>query len=321
LAVVVDFIVGPADNCFGDMKSFYRNIICVLVFLGCYVSAFGASTPLFWKAEKEGKTIYLMGTIHIGSDDLYPLPDVVYDAMEESQTLFVEVDLRGLDKAALGETISSLSFMPDASLFDLLDSDTWFALDKVLDKYQLQLIQLDHLQPWYFVYLLSGLPAARGDYDPELGVDLYLMDLADREDVSVVSLETLDFQLKMFSDWSLEDQIELLEGSLTEDDVSMDSLTALHDAWKDGDEAAIISQEEASEGASEIMDAFWTKLIDERNHSMLESILKEMKTLDTAFVAVGAMHMVGDHGLAALLREDGFTVALLSGNTGEVTHD
>jgi hypothetical protein len=303
------------------MKAFTKSFACLVFFFFWLIPLRGESNPLFWQATKDGKSIYLLGTIHIGSDDLYPLPDVVYDALDEAEALFVEVDIRDLDTSAVMTLMDDMSSMPDASLFDLLDSETWFSLDQILDKYQIQLVKMDHKQPWYFVYLLSGLPASRGDYDPELGVDIYVMDLADRKDVPVCSLETMEYQLSMFADWSLPNQVSLLKETLEDGDASMDALTGIHDAWKEGDAVALMDQEENSAGNGELTKAFFERIIDQRNHGMLQTLLKKMERIDTAFVAVGAMHMIGEQGLVTLLRENGYTVSQLSGKKEEVAHD
>jgi len=303
------------------MSTALKKLLGVLFIFYWLCPVYGASNPLFWKASKGEKTFYLLGTIHIGSDELYPLPESIHDALDMAQALFVEVDIRSLDKDAVAKKISELSDMSEQSLFELLDSETWFSLDNVLDKYQLQLVKMDHMQPWYFMYLLSGLPASRGAFDPELGVDLYLMDLADRKHVPVVSLETLEYQLKMFADWSLDDQVTLLEEALKSNDESMESLTQLHDAWRDGDEAALLEQEMSPSEAGGIMTQFWERIVDERNHSMFTYLLDDTAEFKTAFIAVGAMHMIGDEGLVQLLENEGYTITLLTEKKEEVTHD
>jgi uncharacterized protein YbaP (TraB family) len=41
---------------------------------------------LFWKATSGANTIYLLGSIHLGSKDMYPLPREFEDAFAASNT-------------------------------------------------------------------------------------------------------------------------------------------------------------------------------------------------------------------------------------------
>ena len=56
-----------------------------------------ASAPpkkaLFWKASSASNVIYLLGSIHLGSKSMYPLPQKIEDAFEKSAVLLVEVTL------------------------------------------------------------------------------------------------------------------------------------------------------------------------------------------------------------------------------------
>src|SRR4051812_41158222 len=49
--------------------------------------------PLFWSVEKDGKTDYLLGTMHTGVDPESRLPDVVWKKLEESKTFAMETNL------------------------------------------------------------------------------------------------------------------------------------------------------------------------------------------------------------------------------------
>ena len=54
------------------------------------------STPLLYKATSEnGGEVWLFGSIHVGNDDMYPLPDYVNNAYNEADSLAVEVDSDG----------------------------------------------------------------------------------------------------------------------------------------------------------------------------------------------------------------------------------
>src|SRR5258707_3853038 len=52
---------------------------------------------IFWKASSPTSVTYLLGSIHLGTKDMYPLPVEIEDAFAGSVALLVEADVRHLD--------------------------------------------------------------------------------------------------------------------------------------------------------------------------------------------------------------------------------
>jgi uncharacterized protein YbaP (TraB family) len=77
------------------------------------------------------------------------------------------------------------------------------------------------------------------------------------------------------------------------------------DAWRRGDEAGLEkSLEEDFEGYPELAEA----LIYRRNARWAEQVSEMLEGDDDVLVVVGAMHLVGDRGLPALLAKRGYEV-------------
>ena len=57
----------------------------------------GSQKGAYLESHSGDNTIYLLGSIHLGSKDMYPLPKEFEDAYASSKTLIVEVDLNNLD--------------------------------------------------------------------------------------------------------------------------------------------------------------------------------------------------------------------------------
>lgn len=50
-------------------------------------------SPLLYKVtDDKGNTVWLFGSIHIGSEDMYPLPDYVMNAYNNADSIAVEAD-------------------------------------------------------------------------------------------------------------------------------------------------------------------------------------------------------------------------------------
>src|SRR5437588_9914893 len=76
--------------------------VCLLLFLVCLAPLARAAEPaveagpkLFcWKVTgPEGGAVYLLGTIHVGRADFYPMPAVIETSFKEADTLVTETDL------------------------------------------------------------------------------------------------------------------------------------------------------------------------------------------------------------------------------------
>src|SRR5678816_4171394 len=56
--------------------------------------------PLFWSIEKDGKTSYALGTMHMGVDPTTRIPPILWQRFDEAKTFAMETDLsasRNLD--------------------------------------------------------------------------------------------------------------------------------------------------------------------------------------------------------------------------------
>src|SRR5581483_9357791 len=56
-----------------------------------------------WKATSKTTTIYLLGSLHVVTKDIFPLPKEIEDAFADSKKLVVEVNAVGLDQQKLLE--------------------------------------------------------------------------------------------------------------------------------------------------------------------------------------------------------------------------
>lgn len=63
------------------------------------------NAPLLYKVtDGDGNVIWLFGSIHVGRDDYYPLPEYVLDAYEGSDALAVELDAVAFENDMTAQT-------------------------------------------------------------------------------------------------------------------------------------------------------------------------------------------------------------------------
>ena len=76
------------------MKKIVALFLCLALLTLCAVPGLAASTPLLYEVKDEaGHTLYLLGTIHVGGEDMYPLSEAVWNAYAAADVLAVEVDV------------------------------------------------------------------------------------------------------------------------------------------------------------------------------------------------------------------------------------
>lgn len=290
-----------------------RSWIPLLLSLWLVNGLWGQRMLPLWTASRDGGTdIYLLGSIHVGDDTMFPLDPAIEAAFDASASIAVELDIDIVDAVALQEDMRQRARLPEGeSLFELLPSDVWFGADRELNKYKVQLVNYDDVRPWFVIWLVSSMSYADTDYDPDKGIDRYFINKAKREEKPVMALETVEEQIDAFSGGSLEEQVQLLEGTVAQMDAQEMSPDDVMDAWESGDTEALANLLIPAPGQEENagVAAFWRRLLDERNVRMAERVEAiDARQEEPLLMIVGAMHMVGPEGVVALLRERGYTV-------------
>jgi uncharacterized protein YbaP (TraB family) len=246
-----------------------------------------AASPLLWKIEKDGKTSYLYGTIHVGGANL--VPAAVWEALDRSQTLVLETDLAAMDPAVLEKRIV---LPPDESLERLLTPNAWQALVRALDG-RLPPELLDRCRPWYAAILVVQTFLPEGE-----AVDALLKARAEKRQLRLAYLESWEDQIDAIEKGTGIGDLELVLADVGKARSDMDELL---EAYARGDAVAlerlILSPSVLTPGARE-------HLFDARNRAWLPGIEAALAE-GGAFLAVGAGHLVGPASVLWLLAQKG----------------
>ncbi|MEE4661597.1 MAG: TraB/GumN family protein [Halieaceae bacterium] len=260
---------------------------------------------LFWEVALPDATVYLLGSMHLASADVYPLRPEIMQAWERADSLVVELDITG--PRALEIQVAMLErgrYPAGRTLQDDLSPETWRRLSDRLEANGLPAPMMQALKPGLVVTTLSTLELVKLGLDPEQGIDRYFLALA-RGNKPVLELETVERQLDVLLDVP---EPELLVaqtlGQLDELDTIMQRLI---DRWKAGDGPALAKLVIEDELAAHPEYATLHKrMFDDRNREMTERIMALQGAGDTLFVVVGAGHLVGERGIIALLTRRGY---------------
>ncbi|MEZ0229503.1 MAG: TraB/GumN family protein [Planctomycetota bacterium] len=270
--------------------------------------AFAEDAPkkLFWKVTADnGSEVWLFGSIHVGTEDMYPLSKEIEDAFSKADSLVVEADIEGGDPAALqGLVMSKGMYEQGDSLKKHVSKENWAKLKAYCDKEGVPLDQLKPMKPWLVAVQLQGLMMQKLGVEATYGIDRHFIIKAKKKAKKpVLELESAELQINVISGFSDELQQEFLMGMVNEGEKGKESLDKMMDAWKKGDEAKMYEISTASVKENPKYKPVMEKLNDERNVGMLKKIegwLGEEKK-NSKFVVVGSLHLCGDKGLVKLL--------------------
>ena len=168
------------------------------------------------------------------------------------------------------------------------------------------------LRPWLAMFLLALPPCEKKR--AEAGV-LFLDQRLERDGIAqgkrMVGLETIESQTNAITGLPEPTQIGLLKATIATMPLRNDALEVLHRLYLARDIAPIMPftkhiVEKAGYDASSF-DVFEREIGTKRNYGMRDAALPLLAE-GGAFLAVGALHLVGKEGLVALFREAGYTV-------------
>jgi len=264
-----------------------------------------------WKVESEKATVYLMGSVHVGKEDLYPLDDVIENAFKKSDRVVFELPL---DKKGQLEAASQFVKAGRLPKGDTLDKHLDEKTKKLLDEYgknsKFPIDKLKAFRPWFVAITISQLEMAKHGYSPRHGVDHYFQRKAEEAGKPTEGLETYNDQIKVFTSLPEKTQQLFLRESLQDVKKLNKIMQRMLAAWKAGD-AAKLDEVEFKDLRTKQYRPLYRNLIVERNKKWLKTIEGYLKTDATYFVVVGAGHLVGKDGLVELLKAKKYDISQL----------
>lgn len=264
--------------------------------------------PALWKIEHKGTTSYLFGSIHMGEESMYPLPQTVSQAFDASDTLAVEIDLSNMNQLEVAQKVQKLAIDRENPLETVLTEETLAEYKEYCEETQSPCQMFSFFEPWFAAMTLEALGFQKAGYNEKLGIDMHFLEQA-RDSKEIYELESIDAQLKIFDELPLKLQDMFLYTVVTKEG---DEMPELMQAWKTGNVEVFI--EDAKEDAKEkdVDEADYEHFMDiflyERNRNMADSLATQMEQGKAIFAVVGAAHYAGDKSVNHYLEEKGFTV-------------
>ena len=269
------------------------------------------SKGVFYEVHYNDNTVYLFGSIHIGVPKLYPLHEKIDAAYDASDYLAVEMDINDLKPEEMIALISEIGVYNDGTTIqDHVSTELYDELIRSIKDFGLQEEGVVIFKPWLVSDMLESLILEKAGYDLDLGIDQYFLKKAAIEKKEIISLETIEDQLGLYTILTPKSQEKALHSTLFDQDENQEKIAELMEMWIAGDinrlaELRILEDEE-----SEDYQAYYEALTVDRDLKMtakIEDFLKNGQS-ETYFVVVGALHLVGDNSIADLLKLKGYDV-------------
>ncbi len=287
-----------------------RLLLCCLLSAAAPALADDATPVTLWLAEGAHNQVYLLGSVHLLRKGDYPLPDVIDRAYEDAESLIMELDMDDLDPVATQALVTRLGVLPDGrTLEDVLGPKDYAIAEAAAAELDIPLELLIRSEPWLAAITIEQLMLSRLGFNAMHGVEMTFLGKARRDAKPIEGLETFDEQIAFLDGLSPSAQRDLLMQSLTEGAEIRDIMDNLVEAWKAGDIDFMKSRmlDEVAQ-FPELYDV----VVVNRNRRWIEQLLPLMERDEDYLVVVGALHLIGDDGVPAMLEAAGVDVVQLN---------
>jgi uncharacterized protein YbaP (TraB family) len=288
------------------------RFLCAVAAVPMWAAAASSNgAGLVYQVEGPNGRFYLAGSMHLLHAERASLPAPLERAYRNSASIVMEIDTDDGDAQDAGaRLLEAAQLAPDTSLQALLGEARWNTVRTALAEAGFDAERASRFEPWGLALLLTQAGFARQGYTSAAGVEQQWTERARRDGKPISGLETAAMQIALLDGLDMNVQRQMLDLTLEEVQEMPQMLDELEDAWRAGDlqrlEALLL------EGYRQ-MPELYTALLVERNRRWVSQIRAWPTTSPPRLVLVGALHLVGEQGLPALLQRAGYTVERLTG--------
>ncbi len=263
-----------------------------------------------WRIAGETNSVYLLGSIHLLREQDHPLPGVIDEAYDDADVIVMEIDMDDMDPVYTQAAFNRAGVLQDGTtLRDLMGEEAFAAASEAAAAIDIPLDMLAKSEPWLAAITVELMLLYRIGFNPALGVEMTMTQRAAADGKPIEGLETIDEQLAFLDGLPIDAQREMLLQVLSEGAAMSESIGELIEAWHHGDTATL---EDALLSSAVGLDELNEVLINSRNRRWAETISTWLDDEQDYLIVVGALHLVGEQGVPALLEKRGFGIHQLS---------
>ena len=272
----------------------------------------------FWRAERDGARLTILGTYHLDDPRHDPVLQHFAPEIAAAATVLVEAgpaeEQALLDRMAADPSILLITEGPN--LMQLLPPDIWAGLKQAAADRGIPAFMAAKFRPWYITVLLAVPPCALEEMTDPKGLDGRVIDTALAAGVPVRALEPFDTVFSVFGAMTPQEQIDMIAQTLALEDRIADFSLTLADAYFDGENRLMweLMRQESYDMPGytrEQVDAEMARMEDllmvRRNRAWIP-VIEDAARQGPAVVAFGALHLSGQDGVLNLLARNGWTI-------------
>jgi len=256
-----------------------------------------------WAVKGKNNTVYFAGSVHALPKDRAALSPELELAYRAADAIVMEVDLDDLNPLEAVEFVTSHGTLPESqTLADVVGARQYAGIVKLASSVDLPELAISRLEPWAAAMVLTQFALMKSGFDPQLGVDMQVTELARHDNKPIDGLETVGEQLGIFDARSVSEQSKFLIDAANDVPKMHQDLERLVTAWRAGDLRGL-ERELKKESAQ--APALYEELLGARNRRWMPKIEALFESDRNYLVLVGTLHFVGHDGLLELLTRAG----------------
>lgn len=297
-----------------------NRLYILLVML--FITVGSVDAQLLWKVTKKGEpTSYIFGTHHLIPKDILDDKPEVIKALKSCDIIIGEIDVAEMqDMTKMAKYMQAMTLPSDSMLSTLLSEEEFKLVKNELTKAMptIPAAAINSFRPAAISTFLSAAYGAKAvkriypNYNPSLGIDLSIQNLAQENNKRIAGLETLEYQtdvlLKSKSfDKSKSDLLKLLSCGNDKIEAAMYDMTLSY-IEGDIDRLYELTKEDDICPGLKMDKEDIDLLLTNRNKNWAQILPSKYLSKNNCFIAVGALHLPGDTGIIQLLKKAGYTV-------------
>lgn len=233
-----------------------------------------------------GQQLHLVGSIHMGTRDMSPLPPALIAKIQQADALIVEADISGSE--------TPFNDLPEyAPLKERLTAEQFLQLEKLADETGVSLALSDRQPLWQVAMILQAMQAQQLGLRPQYGIDYQMLHCAREANLQITELEGADSQIALLRELPDNGRV-LLEDTLTHWHTNARLLQMMIGWW----------MEQPPKEAPSLPNTFSHSLYDLLMHQRNLAWQQKLQALPPGryVVAVGALHLYGEGNLPSMLK-------------------
>ena len=269
-------------------------------------SANKATKHCLWEIKGKTNTVFLLGSMHMMKENMYPLAPEIDTAYKRSDVLVFETDIKVLESPEFAMKLMGKATYPEGqSLKKNLSPAVYSLLASNLQNSLLSVEMINQFKPWMAAMTIVVLELQKAGFDVQSGLDKHFFARATKDKKSVDQFETPDFQASLFTGFTDKESEEFLGQALRDLSMMKNEFDKLAKAWTDGDTKAL---DKLILDSMREYPAMHKKLLLDRNRAWIPKLEEFLKSDKAALIIVGAGHLVGKDSVVDLLTAKGYKV-------------